>query len=131
MASIFTRIVRGELPCYKVAENEEFLAFLDINPVSKGHTLVIPKEEVDYIFAMDEAAMLRLHAFAAKIAKALDKVVPSQRVAMTVVGLEVPHVHIHLVPLAEGLAFVDFARQRVKLAPEALSALAQAIGAAL
>lgn len=130
MASIFSRIVQGEIPAFRVAENEEFLAFLDINPVAPGHCLVIPKEEIDYIFDMEESALLRLHAFAARVAKALDKAIPSQRVALTVVGLEVPHVHIHLVPLAEGMAFINFGAERVALSKEEMPSIAQRIAEA-
>lgn len=98
MASIFTRIVNGEIPCYKVAENEDFLAFLDINPVAKGHTLVIPKKEVDYLFDLDDETLAGLMTFAKKVAHALDKAIECKRVGVTVVGTEVPHAHVHLIP---------------------------------
>lgn len=98
MASIFTRIVKGELPCYKVAENENFLAFLDIHPVAKGHTLVIPKKEVDYLFDLDEKTYQDLWLFARRVARALDAAIECKRVGVLVVGTEVPHAHIHLVP---------------------------------
>ena len=97
--TIFSRIIAGEIPCYKIAENDEFFAFLDINPIAKGHTLVVPKEEVDYIFAMDDAKLGRFNAFAKRIAHAIEKVIPCKKVGMAVVGIEVPHAHIHLVPL--------------------------------
>jgi histidine triad (HIT) family protein len=98
MPSIFTRIINGEIPCYKIAESEHFLAFLDINPVAKGHTLVIPKEEVDYLFDLDGATIAGLMLFAKKVAKALDKAIECKRVGVIVVGTEVPHAHVHLIP---------------------------------
>ncbi|MDN6279890.1 MAG: HIT domain-containing protein [Psychroflexus sp.] len=97
--SIFTKIINGDLPAYKVAENEEFLAFLDINPNTKGHTLCIPKQEVDKLFDLDEEAYMRLMAFSRKVAMALRKTVECKRIGLSVIGLEVPHVHVHLIPL--------------------------------
>jgi len=97
--SIFTKIINGEIPCYKVAETEDFLAFLDINPNAKGHTLCIPKKETNKIFDLSEEEYLKLMAFSRKVAKAIEKSVPCKRVGMTVIGLEVPHVHVHLIPL--------------------------------
>jgi len=99
MASIFSRIAAGEIPSYKVAEDERFFAFLDINPMAKGHTLVIPKQEVDYIFDLDDATIGGMNIFAKKVAKAIEKAVPCQRVGVMVVGLKVPHAHIHLIPI--------------------------------
>ncbi len=99
MASIFTKIINGEIPAYKIAENDKFLAFLDINPVVKGHALVIPKKEVDYIFDLDNELLSELYVFAKPIAKAIQQVVPCKRIATAVVGLEVPHAHLHLIPL--------------------------------
>lgn len=99
MATIFTKIINGEIPCYKIAENEEFFAFLDINPIAKGHTLVVPKTEVDYIFAIDDAKLGRFMSFAKKVAQGIKKVIPCKKVGVAVVGIEVPHAHIHLVPL--------------------------------
>lgn len=99
MASIFSKIISGEIPAFKVAETDEFLAFLDINPNAPGHTLCIPKFEVDKIFDLDEGLYLRLMAFSRKVAIAVEKAVPCKRVGMTVIGLEVPHVHVHLIPL--------------------------------
>lgn len=99
MSSIFTKIINGKIPSYKVAENEKFYAFLDINPNSKGHTLVVPKKEEDRIFDMDEEDYLSLMRYSRKIAKGVEKAVPCERVGMTVIGLEVPHVHVHLIPL--------------------------------
>src|SRR5690554_5281442 len=99
MSSIFTKIISGEIPCHKVAENDEFIAFLDINPNAKGHTLCVPKKEIDKIFDMDKTAYSRLMDFAYDVAQAIEKGVPCKRVGMAVVGLEVPHVHVHLIPL--------------------------------
>lgn len=101
MATIFSRIVAGEIPCHKVAEDEEFFAFLDINPVAKGHTLVIPKQETDYIFDLEDALLGRMMAFAKRVARAQEEVIPCKRVGMAVMGLEVPHAHIHLIPIAK------------------------------
>jgi len=99
MASIFTKIVNGEIPCYKVAETEDFLAFLDVNPNSKGHTLCIPKKEVDKIFDLDETTYNGLMSFSRNVARAIEKAIPCKRVGISVIGLEVPHVHVHLIPL--------------------------------
>ena len=129
MSSIFTPIINGEIPCYKVAENEHCFAFLDINPVAKGHTLVIPKKEVDYIFDLEEDLFLELQRFSKKIAKAIETVVPCPRIGTTVVGLEVPHAHIHLVPLSN-LSFIDFSLPRVKMTKEEMATLAQQIATA-
>tara|TARA_R110000868_G_scaffold33092_10_gene120557 strand:+ start:1482 stop:1871 length:390 start_codon:yes stop_codon:yes gene_type:complete len=125
MASIFTKIVKGEIPCYKVAETEEFLAFLDVNPNSKGHTLCIPKKEIDKIFDLDEAVYSRLMSFSKRVAKAIEKTVPCKRVGMTVIGLEVPHAHVHLIPLhtMEDARFI----QKTKLTPQEFQELATAI----
>lgn len=99
MASIFTKIINGDIPCYKVAETDEFFAFLDINPNSKGHTLCVPKKEVDKIFDLDEKTYNGLMGFSRRVAKAMEKVIECERIGMTVIGLEVPHVHVHLIPL--------------------------------
>ena len=107
MATIFTRIVEGEIPCYKVAENEEFFAFLDINPVQKGHTLVIPKEEVDYLFDIDDEKLGRMMIFAKQVATQIKAKIECKRVAVVVLGLEVPHAHIHLIPITNE-SDVDF-----------------------
>lgn len=125
MASIFTKIVNGEIPCYKIAEDENFLAFLDVNPNAAGHTLCIPKQEIDKIFDMEDDLYLGLMAFAKKIAIALEKAVPCKRIGMTVIGLEVPHAHVHLIPLNE----MDEMRfhNKVRLTPEEFEALAQKI----
>ena len=106
MASIFSKIIAGEIPCYKVAENAEFFAFLDIRPVSKGHTLLIPRIEVDYVFDLDEHTYFGLMVYARKVAKAMEQALKPVRIAMTVEGLEVPHAHVHLIPIyAEGGPF--------------------------
>lgn len=99
MASIFSKIINGDIPSYKIAENDSFYAFLDINPVSKGHTLVVPKNEIDYIFDMEDALLSEMTIFSKKIAKAITKAIPCKRVGMMVIGLEVPHAHIHLIPI--------------------------------
>ncbi|MFM2213321.1 MAG: hypothetical protein RL427_584 [Bacteroidota bacterium] len=99
MASIFTKIVNGEIPCYKVAEEENYLAFLDVNPNAKGHTLCIPKQEIDKIFDMEEEHYIGLMRFSRKVAKAIEKTVPCKRIGVAVIGLEVPHTHVHLIPL--------------------------------
>jgi histidine triad (HIT) family protein len=101
MSSIFTKIVNGEIPCYKIAEDENYLAFLDVNPNAKGHTLCIPKQEINKIFDIDDELYLGLMAFSKKIAVALEKTIPCKRIGMAVIGLEVPHAHVHLIPLNE------------------------------
>ncbi len=126
MASIFTRIVNGEIPSYKVAEDNRFYAFLDINPLSEGHTLVIPKVEVDYIFDLDEETYQGLFAFARKVALAQKSVIPCKRIGMAVLGMEVPHTHIHLVPLhSEG--DLDFRKEKLSLTPERFKEIATLI----
>ena len=99
MATIFSRIIAGEIPCYKVAEDERFFAFLDINPLVKGHTLVIPKQEIDYIFDLSDDDLAAMHVFAKSVARAIEKAVPCNRVGVAVMGMEVPHAHIHLIPI--------------------------------
>ena len=101
MATIFSRIVAGEIPCHKVAEDEEFFAFLDINPVAEGHTLVIPKQETDYLFDLEDALLGRMMAFAKRVARAQEAAIPCKRIGMAVMGLEVPHAHIHLIPITK------------------------------
>jgi histidine triad (HIT) family protein len=125
MASIFTKIVQGEIPCHKVAEDEQFLAFLDIQPVEKGHTLVIPKKEVDYIFDLEEELYIGLHLFAKRVAAALEQTIECQRIGQTVLGLEVPHAHIHLVPLID-TGFIDISR-RASMEPEEFAKIAAQI----
>ena len=126
MSTIFQKILDGEIPCYKVAENDAFLAFLDVNPLAKGHTLVIPKRAVDYIFDMEDAHLAEMHVFAKRVAIAVKKVVPCTKVGMAVIGLEVPHAHIHLVPMNQ-VADLNFAGPRVKLTPEEYASTASAI----
>ena len=117
MATIFSRIISGEIPCYKIAENDRFFAFLDINPVSKGHTLVVPKRETDYIFNLDDEELGQMMVFAKQVAKSIEKAIPCKRIAVAVIGLEVPHAHIHLVPITnEG--DLDFKKEHLKLTQE-------------
>ena len=126
MATIFTRIIKGEIPCYKIYEDENYFAFLDINPLQKGHTLVIPKKEDDYIFNLDENTYMGLCAFARKVAKAVEAAVPCKRVGVAVLGMEVPHTHIHLVPLNTE-ADMDFRKKKLELSPEEFKEIASAI----
>lgn len=127
MATIFTKIAKGEIPSYKVAENDEFYAFLDINPLAKGHTLVIPKNvEEDYIFNLDEKTYLGLCAFARKVAKAVGKAVPCRRVGVAVLGMEVPHTHIHLVPL-NSESDMDFRKKKLELSEKEFTDIAKSI----
>lgn len=128
MASIFTKIINGEIPAHKVAENDRFLAFLDISPLKAGHTLVIPKQEVDYIFDLDSDTYQDLWAFAKKVGAAVEKTVPCNRIGIAVIGLEVPHAHIHLVPL-DNIGDLDFGAPRVNLSQEAFKKLAADIAA--
>ena len=114
MATIFSRIVKGEIPCYKIAEDERFFAFLDINPVMKGHTLVIPKREDDYIFNLTDDEIGAMMVFAKKVAKAIEKAVPCKRIGVAVIGLEVPHAHIHLIPITQE-GDLDFKKEHVQL----------------
>ncbi len=126
MPSIFTRIIKGEIPCYKVAETDDCLAFLDINPLAKGHTLVIPKKEVDYLFDLDDALYGRLFAFSKKVAVAIKKTIPCERIGVAVIGLEVPHAHIHLCPI-NGIHDLSFSNPRVKLSGEEFQSVADSI----
>jgi histidine triad (HIT) family protein len=126
MASIFTKIIRREIPGYIVAEDENNIAILDINPLSKGHTLVIPKNEVDYLFDLGESEYTGLNLFARTVAKAIGKSVPCLRVGIAVVGLEVPHAHIHLVPL-NSMSDINFARPKLKLSKEEFESIAERI----
>ena len=126
MATIFSRIVAGEIPCHKVAENEEFFAFLDINPVAKGHTLVIPKAEVDYLFDIDDPKLGRMMAFAKRVARAQEAAIPCKRVGLAVMGLEVPHAHIHLVPITKE-SDMYFGGKKLSLSSEELAEIAQSI----
>ena len=125
MSSIFTKIVNGEIPCYKVAEDEQFLAFLDVNPNAVGHTLCIPKQEIDKLFDMDEELYFGLMRFSKKVAAALEKTVPCERIGMAVIGLEVPHAHVHLIPINE-MNEMRF-QNKVALTKEEFEALATKI----
>lgn len=126
MATVFTKIVNGELPCHKIAETVDFLAFLDISPLTKGHTLVITKKEIDYIFNMDDGLYKGLFLFAKSISKAIEKVVECKRIGIAVIGLEVPHVHIHLIPI-NNIGDINFSREKLKLSEEELSETARKI----
>jgi histidine triad (HIT) family protein len=128
--TIFSKIVAGEIPAYKVAESDDFLAFLDINPLAEGHVLVIPKKEVDYIFDLDEETYTELHIFAKIVAIALKKAIPCERIGVTVIGLEVPHAHIHLIPINH-IGDMNFSRPKLKFSPEEFTAIAEKIRIAL
>ena len=126
MTSIFTKIVNGEIPSYKIAEDENFYAFLDIFPLAKGHTLVIPKKEVDYLFDLDDETYLGLQVFAKKVAVAMKKAIPCKKVGVAVLGLEVPHAHIHLVPM-QSEADINFRNPKLKLSPEEFDEIRKSI----
>jgi histidine triad (HIT) family protein len=130
MASIFSRIAAGEIPSFKVAENEKFFAFLDISPLALGHTLIIPKAEVDYIFDMDENLHMEFWQFAMQVAKAIKQVVPCIKVGVAVIGLEVPHAHIHLVPL-NNMEDINFSRPKLQFPAEEMNRVATAIAGKL
>lgn len=126
MSSIFTKIVNGEIPCHKIAEDDRFLAFLDVMPLVEGHTLVIPKQEVDYIFDLDPELLGDLMKFAQKIAPAIKKAIPCKRLGVTVIGLEVPHAHVHLVPMNR-MADMNFSNEKMKPSQAALAKTAEKI----
>ena len=130
MSSIFTKIVNGEIPSYKVAEDDHYYAFLDIFPLAKGHTLVIPKKEVDYIFSLDDETYQGLWAFAKKVAQGIENAVPCERVGIAVLGLDVPHAHIHLLPL-NNMEDFDFKKKKLKLGKEEFEEIAAAISKAI
>lgn len=130
MASIFSKIVNGEIPSYKIAEDDNYLAFLDINPLAKGHTLVVPKKEIDYIFDIDDDLLAGMMVFAKKVALAIDSVMDCKRVGIAVLGLEVPHAHIHLVPI-NGLHDIEFSKPKLQLSEEEFKSIAEKIRAAL
>lgn len=130
MATIFSRIVAGEIPCYKVAEDDKFFAFLDINPMVKGHTLVIPKQEVDYIFDLSDNDLAAMQVFAKKVALAISKAFPCKKVGQAVLGLEVPHAHIHLIPM-QSEADMLFSNPKLKLSPDEFTEIASKISAAM
>lgn len=126
--SIFSRIIAGEIPCFKVAEDENCFAFLDINPIAEGHTLVVPKKEVDYLFDLDDTNYLRLMAFAKKVSKAIKKSVECKRVGVAVLGMEVPHAHIHLIPLQKE-SDLSFSNPKKELSKDEMEAIAHRISA--
>ena len=128
MATIFTRIINGEIPCYKIAENERCFAFLDINPLKKGHTLVVPKQETDYIYDLDDDYLAGLFVFSKKVAGSIKAAYPCNRIGIAVLGLEVPHAHIHLVPM-DSLEDINFRNPKLKLSPEEFSEIAEKIRA--
>ncbi|WP_418991260.1 HIT family protein [Alistipes sp.] len=123
MATVFSRIIAGEIPSYKVAENEDYYAFLDINPLTKGHTLVVPKKEVDYIFDLDNSTLAGMMVFAKQVAAKIKREIDCARVAVVVLGLEIPHAHIHLIPI-KSEKDVDFHREKLKLSPEEFEIIA-------
>lgn len=130
MATLFTKIIKGEIPSYKIAEDDNFYAFLDIYPLAKGHTLVVPKKEVDYIFDLDDETLAGLNIFSKKIAKAIEKVVPCKRIGTAVIGLEVPHAHLHLVPIND-IGDLSFSNPKLKLSEEEFKKIAAKIVAEL
>lgn len=123
MPTIFTRIVTGEIPCYRIAETEDFLAFLDVNPLAMGHTLVIPKKEEDYLFDLDDDAFIQLHLFAKKVAIQLKSKVECKRIGVAVIGLEVPHAHIHLIPI-QSIEDMNFSREKLNVSSNELQVMA-------
>ena len=126
MATLFSKIVAGEIPCHKIAENDQFFAFLDINPLAEGHTLVIPKQEVDYIFDLDDNTLATMMLFAKEVAKMIEQAIPCKRIGLTVIGLEVPHAHIHLIPINKE-SDMFFGQQKLSVTAERLAATAQQI----
>jgi len=126
MSTIFTKIINGEIPCYKIAENDNFLAFLDISPLAKGHTLVIPKKEIDYIFDIDSSTYQELWNFAKSTAKMIEKAIPCKRIGVAVIGLEVPHVHIHLVPI-NNVGDINFSKEKLSLSTDEMKAICDKI----
>ena len=126
MASIFTRIIRGEIPCHKLGESVDHIAFLDVNPVRLGHALVVPKTEVDHLFDLDDERLRGILPFAREVARKIKAVVPCTRIGISVIGLEVPHAHIHLIPI-DALGDMDFTKPRIKLSNEEFAALAERI----
>lgn len=126
MATIFTKIIKGEIPCYKIAEDSRYFAFLDINPLKAGHTLVVPKQETDYIFDLDDDQLTGLIIFSKKVAAAIESVIPCARIAVAVVGLEVPHAHVHLIPM-DTMNDVNFRNPKLKFTPEEFKEIAKKI----
>lgn len=130
MSTIFSKIIAGEIPSYKLYEDERYYAFLDINPLAKGHTLVVPKVETDYLFDLNDELLAGMMTLAKKLARALDRTMDCKRVGVAVLGLEVPHAHIHLVPI-NGLHDIEFSKPKLKLSPEEFTSIAEAIRAAI
>ena len=126
MATIFTKIINGEIPCYKVAENTDYFAFLDINPLREGHTLVVPKKEIDYVFDLDDNQLAGLILFSKKVAAAIKRVIPCNRIGIAILGLEVPHVHVHLVPM-DTMEDINFKNPKLEFSPEEFRATAEKI----
>jgi len=126
MATIFTRIIQGEIPCHKIAENDKFIAFLDITPVAKGHTLVVPKQEVDYFFDLENDLLAEINVFAKEVAVKLQRAIPCRRIGVAIIGLEVPHAHVHLIPL-NTIADINFSAERLKFTQDELAAIAASI----
>lgn len=126
MSTIFTKIINGEIPCYKVAEDERFFAFLDINPLNAGHTLVVTRQETDYVFDLDNDTLAGLILFSKKVASAIENVVPCKRIGVAIVGLEVPHVHIHLIPM-NTMEDISFSKPKLKFTPEQFREIAEKI----
>jgi histidine triad (HIT) family protein len=126
MATLFTRIIQGEIPCHKIAENDKFIAFLDITPVAKGHTLVVPKMEVDYFFDLNSDLLAEINLFAKEVASKLQRTIPCRRIGVAIIGLEVPHAHVHLIPL-NTMADINFSAERLKMSHEEFATLATEI----
>jgi histidine triad (HIT) family protein len=126
MATLFTRIIQGEIPCHKIAENDKFIAFLDITPVAKGHTLVVPKMEVDYFFDLNSDLLAEINLFAKEVASKLQRTIPCRRIGVAIIGLEVPHAHVHLIPL-NTMADINFSAERLKMSTEELADIATEI----
>ncbi|CAN5261883.1 HIT family protein [soil metagenome] len=129
MASIFSKIVSGEIPCYKIAETENCLAFLDVNPLVEGHVLVIPKKEIDYIFDIEDEIFVELHLFSKQVAKAIQKIIHCKRIGVAIIGLEVPHAHIHLVPM-NTIGDINFSRPKMQIAKAELEEIRERIAKA-
>ena len=126
MATLFTKIIKGEIPCYKIAESERYFAFLDVNPLMAGHTLVVPKAETDYIFDLADSELSGLVLFSKKVAMAIEKAIPCVRIGVAVIGLEIPHVHIHLVPM-NSMSDLNFKNPKLKFTPEEFTKIAKRI----
>ena len=124
--SIFTKIIKGEIPCYKIAEDDRFIAFLDVSPIKKGHTLVVPKAQIDYVFDLDDSLLSDLMIFAKKVAQKMERAISCERIGIAVIGLEVPHAHIHLVPL-DTVGDIDFSQPKLQLSAKEMTEIADSI----